>query len=70
MATVEELLARREALIKRGTSGLQMIRHGDTSTEFLTPEQVREALTLLDAEIAEARSATRVRAFRVYPREY
>lgn len=66
MATLEQLLARREDLAERISSGvLKLAGHGKT-TEFRSLDEMQQALFSLDAQIAAARSTKPVR--RIYVR--
>ena len=71
MATLEELTARRDGLIKRVSSLTSRVSVGDRDVQYdLT--QAKTALTILDAEIATAKAAASprrpVRAVRVFTR--
>ena len=69
MATLSDLQARREALLKALQSAAQSIRHGDTSVTNRSVAEMKEQLGLLDMQIAELSDTPTVRAIRFFPKD-
>lgn len=65
MATLVELQARREALLKQMTSGVKGLRQGESSAEFRDMSELEKALSLLDSQITNYGTTTRVRTVRI-----
>lgn len=64
MATLDDLVARRDTLLERITSLQKRVTYGDRTVEY-DQEQAKAALNLLDAEIARCRSNGIVRHVKV-----
>ena len=56
MATLDELLSRREALAKLRASGSKSLRFGEREETFKSDGEMAAALADLDRQIAAARS--------------
>jgi hypothetical protein len=69
MATLEQLQARREQLLKDMASATKTLRHGETSREKYTPAEMAQQLALLDEEIANIDTTVRVRMVRLDTRD-
>lgn len=61
MATVEELQARLDALEKARDAGVLMVRHGDTSTQFRTLDEMNRIIADLKRQINKLNGVIRSR---------
>ena len=65
MATLSELQAQRESLLKQ-LSGAKSVRHGDKSVENREVADIREAIRTIDEEINRQAGGKRRRQIRIY----
>lgn len=65
MATVAELTAQLSALKKARSSGVQMVRHGDTQTVFKNDAEMAGAIAALERDIAQLAGTGVVRQIRI-----
>lgn len=68
--SIVEMQAKRDALVGAITSGMTELTSGDKTIRYQSISQMKEALSLLDSEIAAAEAltstTTRVRQIRLY----
>jgi hypothetical protein len=68
--SIVEMQAKRDALVGAITSGMTELTSGDKTIRYQSISQMKEALALLDSEIAAAEAltstTTRVRQIRLY----
>jgi hypothetical protein len=68
--SIVEMQAKRDALVGAITSGMTELTSGDKTIRYQSISQMKEALSLLDSEIAAAEAATsttsKVRQIRLY----
>jgi hypothetical protein len=65
MATIAELMARREALTAQRSSGVARVSYDGKSVEYRSVAEIDRALEALDREIASAEGRRIVRQVRV-----
>jgi hypothetical protein len=66
MATLPELIARREKLLKMRTAGTASVRDGDRAVTFRNDAELASAIAALDAEIAALEGRIPVRQLRIW----
>ena len=65
MASLADLKAWRDVLMKARFTGERVVQYGDTRLEYKTEAEMRDALAALDREISQL-SGSGVRDVRVY----
>jgi hypothetical protein len=60
MATLDELMARREALMKARHEGVRAVEYADFRVEYRSDAEMASAISDLDRRIASASGAARV----------
>lgn len=66
MATVEQLQAQRDELVKLRSGGARSVAHGDKRADFRSLDEINEAIRMLDADIATLQGRRRSRVIKTY----
>lgn len=67
--TEEQLQTKRDALVSSIAGAFESLRSGDKSVTYQSIDQMRRALSIIDAEIAAVSGTAPVRVMRFYSRQ-